>query len=203
MAQNDLSFLIVVASGFILLRPADVPVIARGTGRLAGMTVRAMRNLKDLSEKAIKESANLAKSEAPEMVEMRKTLKKSISQFDSLSTTFQRDMADVPLNPASLVRRGLRSLENVADTDGKDENEKTTKLEPSRVSISRPTPSVNAYQAVMEESQRARIRQSVNPTNSTTSTGADFLARCIEEAALAQVEKDMFGSATEEDNKSK
>lgn len=187
--ETKFSFIILLGVGAVLLRPRDVPIMARVAGRVAGMSIRALRNSKEVAEKAIKRSAELARDQNPEMAAVRNNLKQSLSQIDSLSTAVRRDIAGVPLDPASIIRKGWRSLEGVAGIDSKSRQDPELKISP-KASIN----SDSASNSPASNNIGASLHRESVPLsqNTNTSNGSDFIARCIEEAALGQMQNNMF-----------
>lgn len=194
MGQEGLTFMLVLGTGALLLRPGDFPLFARAGGRLVGLTVRSIRTTKEAAEKAITKSAS-AHQQNPEMVAMRENIQQSLEKFHDLTNTVRRDMADVPLNPASLFTKGLRSWdEQVQNQNGKGTN-LTPHAKRMEKQILTTTPRTTHPQLNVAENVQHLQPPHAKPLfkhSDPSVSGGDLLSRAIEEHALALQKQRLF-----------
>lgn len=189
-------FVAIALLGLVLFRPRDVPFIARSAGRAAGISVRGLRRLRRALEKVVAEGQRSADGNA-DLRGIREQLSSSLAQFDSLASTVRRDMAEVPLSPAALMRRA-RSQVSIAPRPGpanyvgdvSGSKPSTASMPTIPPLMTSPVGSPNG-QPPMPFTNRSSEPLSINQG----AAGADVIARSIEEGALAEKQAHIFGSA--------
>ncbi|CAN8064993.1 unnamed protein product [Agarophyton chilense] len=186
------SLFVLMGAGILLLRPRDVPIMARVLGRTVGVTVRSLRVMKEHAEEVISENMRQAKDSNSEMQIVGRGLRDSLSKFDSVSATLRKDMADVPFSPRMWIQKGMRSLDSAAQTEHQEKLEKG-------VSEKKQKHNINQLRGDIAPRAQATVsRKSINVDPRTqSSSGVDFIARAIEEAALAQQQKRVFARPLE------
>lgn len=169
--------LILVVAGLVLFRPQDVPRLARSTGRGVGITIRAIRQVRDTVDEAIQKNAG--SNESP-FGSLRSTLQSSMTHFSDFTTTVRRDISDIPLSPSSFIRSRLRkaaaSKLKASDALGSQQNISNSVT---------PTYSQDAVTGPSTPTLKSTVPGSA-------SSGSAFIARGIEEAALAQRQRNML-----------
>lgn len=175
------SLLLLTGTGVLLLRPRDLPLFARMAGRLAGISVRAMRALRETAEEAIAEGEKAITSKAGDSGTVKEDLRESLSQFESLRAAVTRDVQSIGgFTPVGMIRsklRGESATNLVKPTIEKREN-------PQGLPVASP-------------SAATVFRRLATPERSSSSThlttGADFIARSVQEAALAKQHERILG----------
>ncbi|KAI0561225.1 hypothetical protein FGB62_89g02 [Gracilaria domingensis] len=158
--------------------------MARAMGRAVGATVRSLRLAKNAAEEVIAENAKSASDPNSELSVVRRGLRDSLSKFDSVTAAVRKDMADVPLSPRMWIQRGVRSLDQADQRELKHKHEQSDS-ESARSSAE----PANHWRGLQVPVSRKSVH-GVARTNS--SSGVDFIARAIEEAALAEQQKRVF-----------
>ncbi|CDF39185.1 unnamed protein product [Chondrus crispus] len=186
MFESDATLLLVAACGLVLLRPSDVPLLARYAGRATGIGVRSLRGLRDATDAAMKEGESVFAQHAGNGV--GSGLRESLSKFDSLRTTLSRDVARFA--PFDKLNRGIAGAmrQNAAKPvlHGKSERNDATS-----------SPNLT--------STTSKLLTTVHRTETSTgeqTAGVDFIARSIEEAALARQQERVFGKTLHDENQS-
>lgn len=178
------SFLLIITSALLLFRPKDVPIIARNAGRLVGLTVRGLKRGRDFVDEAIKESTQPSTKNS-ELMNVSDQLKSSYSIVSDLASTVRRDMADVHTTPVSFIRSRIRAATSAKPANAKDskrgDNRPPLSNTPSQVDVQSPQPTAEISKQSPSSS-----------SSSTAAAGADFIARSIEEAALAKQQRKIF-----------
>lgn len=177
MFDSDATLFLVAACGLILLRPSDVPLIARYAGRAAGLGVRGLRGLRDATDAAMKEGESVMKKHGGSG--MGKDLRESFSKFDSLRTTLTRDIARFA--PFERLHGTMASTMQLnAQTPVLNKKNNTTDAGLSQSTTTTP----NLLKTIEQ-------RKGIGPGNQ--SAGVDIIARSIEEAALARQQQRILG----------
>lgn len=216
MVDGPLSVIVLLGAGFVLLRPKDVPIVARNIGRIVGLTVRGLRQAKnfadDVIQRSTKESAN-----NPNIAAMRTQVQSSLDQFSDLASTVRRDMSDVPLSPASFIRSKFRSATFLSQQQQQQQRRQQQQEQHNRPlpvkdkginSRFGQTPLEN-LSVIPSDSSKTTASPSRGPgtkisklesfsPQSATRTGADFVARSLEEAALASQYRKLFPSENDQ-----
>lgn len=216
MVDTPLSIVIIVGAGFVLLRPADFPLFARNAGRVVGLTVRGLRQAKDFAddviERSTKESGN-----NPKVAALRTQVQSSLDQLSDLASTVRRDVSDVPLSPASFIRTRFRSVafqpqQQQRQRQPQQEQQKEVNQSlrakdqgmnshSNQAQVSNSSPfSTEPWESTASTSRGSgtRVSQLENiSSSSSTCTGADFISRSIEEAALASQYRKWFPSGSD------
>lgn len=213
MVDGPLSIIVFVGAGFVLLRPKDFPIVARNAGRFVGLAVRGLRQAKnfadDVIQRSTKESAN-----NPNMAAMRTQVQSSLDQLSDLASTVRRDMSDVPLSPASFIRSKFRSATFLSQHQQRQQRQQQQHNQPLPVKDKAinsrfeqtpvgnlPTFPSDTWKTTASPSRESGTKisklESISP-QSATSTGADFVARSIEEAALASQYRKLFPSENDQ-----
>lgn len=185
MFESHGGFILLAGCGLVLLRPGDVPLIARFAGRLVGLGVRGLRGLRTATEEMMKEGENMLGKQGADVGAVREDLQASLSKFDSLRSAFSRDMASVrAFAPVQMLRSRVRQSDPAAEqvvpnTEKKQTQERTLSAD--------------------EQSGRA-VRRVASVGASTNhwqrpKAGVDFITRSIEEAALARQQKRILGNS--------
>lgn len=190
MLESDSTIFLIAACGLLFLRPGDVPLLARYAGRLVGGSVRGLRGLRDTADAALAEGESVLGKQGGAVGQVREDLRASLSKFDSLRNTVTRDVAR--FSPFDKLNGGFRGA-----------------LQPQRV---QPTVKRRAEGGDAKEGERTgvtprnmRSLTSVDRAQSDgqqPATGVDFIARSIEEAALAQQQQRIFGRPVDNENES-
>lgn len=165
-------------------------MLARYAGRLVGGGVRGLRGLRDATDAALAEGESLLGKKGDAVGQVREDLRASLSKFDSLRSTVTRDVARFA--PFDRLNGGVRGA-----------------LQPQRVqpSVQRRAEGENAKEGERRGVVRGKMR-SLTPVGLTKdgrkqpAAGVDFIARSIEEAALAQQQQRIFGEPVDDENKS-
>lgn len=191
------SFLLLITSALILFRPKDVPIVARNAGRLVGLTIRGLKRGRDFVDEAIKQSTQPS-SKNSDLSNVSEQLKSSYSIVSELASSVRRDMVDMPTTPASFIRsrfRAVTSAEPSSNTNGSIQSDKHPSLRKpqSQVDVESPQPSAGTSE------QSPSLLSSPTKAETTPAAGADFIARCIEEAALAKQQQKIFPSSYQQD----
>lgn len=189
---DGLGLLILVMGGLILLRPQDVPGISRNFGRAVGLTVRGIKKAKEVADDAIQKSTT---SSNPTFTSLRSTVQSSMSQFSDLASAVRRDMTDVPISPAQYIRSRIRKAALQNKENIRNAQKPSSSISPHDSPGEMTPPSYTSTQPV----RQASITNS--QVGGRGSSGSDFIARGIEEAALYQKQKDLLQQ--EEDSHSK
>lgn len=177
--------LLLIVTGMIILRPKDVPTVARNTGRLFGFTVRAIKRARDVADETIKASNIMSENNSNSTLKaVRSSVESSMSQFSSLSTSLQREMSDVPLTPSSFIRSRLRKA--TAPNNIKQQQHVNNNIGGAHQQ-QQPPP----LQSVNGGKQSSNVSNS--PHNDSSFIGVDFIAKGIEEDALFRQENKIFG----------
>lgn len=181
--------------GVLVFRPHDVPALARAAGRVAAFTVRGLKGLRNVSETAFAQGEKVLNSNNAQVGGLREDLHASFHKFDTLRSKFTTDMRNIgPFTPVDMLKNRLRSKQT--------QNQSQQKI------VSRPLNTTDQEVASLNSSTQHQIPSHTN-TNSTTSlgnstpsqatqskthtsSGADFIARSIQEAALAEQQKKIF-----------
>lgn len=131
----------------------------------------------------MKEGETLFSKQGGDVGAVREDLKASLSKFESVRSTVSRDMAGVrAFAPVEMLRSRIKgSL--TAKERATIPTERNTDSSASSFSASRSDGSIQRVASVMPRPEHG---------NKVT-TGVDFIARSIEEAALAQQRKRLFG----------
>lgn len=123
---------------------------------------------------------------------LRENLRGAYNHFDSLANTLRRDLAGVPLHPAAVLRHGWHNLGLAAKERDRE------MLLSKRVGGNTDQSSVGVVRK-QGELHDSKSNSSVVPQSTAHNgvgkgiTGVDFIARSIEEAALAEQKKRMLG----------
>lgn len=204
MGDGTIPLLLIVGTGFILLRPHDFPIFARNAGRVVGLTVRGLRRAKTLADDVIQRSAKDSESN-PQMAEMRSQVQASLDHLSDLASTVRRDMSDVPLSPASFIRSRFQSAALQAHRGRQQVNNDTRNMEapavndPTASAVSSSVPASASTASGSRSVSGPKISQLQNVSaQSHACTGADFVARSLEEAALARQYRKWFPSESKE-----
>lgn len=189
MFESDATLILLAACGLVLLRPGDVPIVARYAGRFVGGGVRGLRGLRHATDAALKEGESVLGKHAA----VGKDLRESLSKFDALRNTVSRDVARFA--PFDRLKGGLRgalqpqrvqpSLHRRVDRNGADTKEGEG---PSGLVSGKMRGLASVGRAEGGAKQQA--------------AGVDFIARSIEEAALAKQQQRIFGGAVHNENQS-
>ena len=184
------TFFFLLFTGALVLRPRDIPRMSRLAGRGIGMTMTAIRNVRDATDVAIRETANTSGGD-PSMIKVREQLKSSISAFDNLTTTMRRDIAGVSFHPSSLLRKGW---------DSAQQQQLQTKNVEDEVSMS--VSDNKKEKNVQWSSSQIRNQTSIGMSNGNKGMrGVDFVARSFEEAAFLEQKRRILGGSSTEDVK--
>lgn len=184
------TFFFILFTGGLLLRPRDIPRMSRLAGRGMGMTMTAIRNIRDAADQAIRETSN-ASGKNPDMMRVREQLKSSISAYDNLTTTMRRDMAGVSFRPSSLLRKGWdkaqqQQLQTTRHGDGVDMNGSGNDEE---MDVQKSSSQIRRQMSVGMDSEKKGMK------------GVDFIARSFEEAAFLEQKGRIFGGSGPQDVK--
>lgn len=213
MGDGSLSLLVLIGAGFLILKPTEVPVFARNAGRIVGLTVRGLRRVRDIADDAIQRSAT-ASANNPDLTAMRTQMQSSLDQFSDLASTVRRDMSGVPIFPATFIRSKFRSAALQSHQFHRQQQQHKTVNPSQNSSMMSP---MGSPQAVQSEDVKQRdtssdvtsqkdsemgishLQHHITRTSSA-STGADIIARSIEEAALAGQYRKWFPSSKQNEH---
>lgn len=194
MPENGSSILLLAGCGLLFLRPADVPLFARFAGRLAGTAVRGLRGLRSATEHIVKEGETIFHKQGADVSAVREDIQASFSKFESLRSAVTRDMAGVSaFAPVDILRSRIRGAAAANLQVTKSMKEKPT-------SAAAPLPSEG--NTAMDIKRVASITHEQGSANKVTS-GVDFIARSIEEAALAKQQNSILGGALPKERQDK
>lgn len=181
MLDSAGSLILVTGAGVLLLRPRDFPLFARIAGRFAGFSVRGLRTLRQVTEEALARGEQELGNQSGNIGALREDLRQSLSQFDSLRMEVTKDIRDVGrFASADMIRSRLTG--------------QSSALQPKLIK--------RLKEEISEElnDQHAAIKARKLPSidlasgRADVSAGVDFIARSIEEAALAKQHQRVFGS---------
>lgn len=179
MLDSTGSLVLLTGAGLILLRPADVPLFARMAGRIVGLTVRGLRNLREVTEEALSQGEQELNKQGKDVSALREDLRQSFSRFDSLRTEVARDMRSVShFASVAMIRNRFMKQANT--------------LQPQLVER------LKQMKVEDPDGERGAINIRKLPSMTRTSgkadtpAGVDFIARSIEEAALAKQQQRIF-----------
>lgn len=198
------SFLLLSAVALLLFRPKDVPMLARNAGRIVGVTVRSMKKMRDIADAAVQKGAKES-TKNPGLAKLGQQLRSSYSIFSDLASTVRRDMADVPISPVSYLRSRMRASSGNASTAvGQfDADPASAQLQ---IQPKNPKHDSSAYEPPPLSSATANGPSSVSNFTSSNqppaAAGADFIARSIQEAALAEQKRKILGQSEHEQSQS-
>jgi hypothetical protein len=160
----------------VLLRPRDVPGIARSAGRALGAGVRLLRESREAALRAASDSS----ADVPNTyVDARRMFSQSVRSLDDISQKLRQEIAPLSFIPRSLIETNTENrpvgvpLHKVA-TDAANNNEPERNISGGVHMTERNIP--------------------LNPSGTHT-TGADIIASVIEDSALAKQQARLFGSS--------
>lgn len=188
--------MVLMGAGVLVLKPRDFLLLARIGGRVVGTTVRSLRNAKEAAEEVMAENEWHNQDSNSDFNNIRRALQQSLSKINSLTLAVRKDIGDVPLNPQMLLRKGMNSLTDIAA-----DNQEVTTAPRQPLTTPDSEQSVNkhnSYKLPNYPPDFAR-KSIVHDSNTSISTGADFITHAIEEAALGLQQKTMFGTSSQVD----
>lgn len=178
MLDSTGSLVLITGAGLLLLRPGDFPLFARIAGRVAGLSVRGLRSLRQVTEEVLARGEQELGSQGGNVSALKEDLRQSLSHFDSLRMEVARDVRNFGrFAPAEMIRSRLTSSALQPKLMKRLNEEVGEELDEERAALkARKLPSLS------RASDRA-----------DTTAGVDFIARSIEEAALAKQHQRIFG----------
>lgn len=103
------SVLVLAGLGALIFRPKDLPIFARGAGRVLGSGVRAVRRAR---------AAALEVAADSESSGTRTRLATAIRSVDTIGTTLRREIGGVGFSPRAYAARALREEQSKRDRPG-------------------------------------------------------------------------------------
>lgn len=167
--------------GMVIFRPADVPILARGAGRLVGSAVRALTRMRSA----------VSASQSTELTSAREQLMRAVRAVDSVTGRVRRE-----ITPLGLTTRNLVNADHRLNTaDSRPEVHHSRSSDDVTFVSHRVNPRESRHSDTGNRSNDSKLsdrKWTSSQRDSQIQSGADIIASVIEDAAFEDQKRRMY-----------